>query len=147
MTGMARPHTRRECGCGFRRCGRGGVVGDAPGGAAARPRVPSASHGVRCRRHVPGHRPRDLAITPDGSRLIYVGNGGTQLFIRALDALEPVAVFTGEPSASVRLARWTVDRVLRRQLVEESGDHGRANSIPGGRREQQPFSRRDMGTQ
>jgi serine/threonine-protein kinase len=27
-----------------------------------------------------------------------VGNGGTQLFIRALDALEPVAVFTGEPS-------------------------------------------------
>jgi serine/threonine-protein kinase len=40
---------------------------------------------------------RDLAITPDGSRLIYVGNNGTQLFVRALDALEPVAVFTGAP--------------------------------------------------
>jgi serine/threonine-protein kinase len=26
-----------------------------------------------------------------------VGNGGTQLFVRALDALAPVAVFTGTP--------------------------------------------------
>jgi serine/threonine-protein kinase len=50
---------------------------------------------------------RDLAITPDGSRLIYVGSrgtpggaqtqGGTRLFVRALDTLEPVAVFTGSP--------------------------------------------------
>jgi len=40
----------------------------------------------------------DLAITPDGSRVVYVGNRGTQLFVRALDALEPVAVFTGAPS-------------------------------------------------
>ncbi len=40
---------------------------------------------------------RDLAITPDGSRLVYVGNAGTQLFVRALDALEPVAIFTGTP--------------------------------------------------
>ena len=40
---------------------------------------------------------RDLAITPDGSRIVYVGNRGTQLFVRALDALEPVAVFTGAP--------------------------------------------------
>jgi serine/threonine-protein kinase len=29
--------------------------------------------------------------------VIYVGNNGTQLFVRALDALEPVAVFTGAP--------------------------------------------------
>ncbi|MGZ9093093.1 MAG: protein kinase domain-containing protein, partial [Rhodoplanes sp.] len=40
---------------------------------------------------------RDVAITPDGSRLIYVGNRGTQIFVRALDALLPVAVFTGGP--------------------------------------------------
>ncbi|MGI8423531.1 MAG: protein kinase domain-containing protein, partial [Chloroflexota bacterium] len=40
---------------------------------------------------------RDLAITPDGSRLIYVGNQGTQIFVRALDALAPVAVFNGSP--------------------------------------------------
>jgi serine/threonine-protein kinase len=38
---------------------------------------------------------RDLAITPDGSRVVYVGNRGTQLFVRALDALAPTAVFTG----------------------------------------------------
>ena len=40
---------------------------------------------------------RDLAITPDGSRIVYVGANGTQLFVRALDTLEPVAVFTGAP--------------------------------------------------
>jgi serine/threonine-protein kinase len=40
---------------------------------------------------------RDLAITPNGSRIVYVGNRGTQLFVRALDALAPVAVFTGTP--------------------------------------------------
>jgi eukaryotic-like serine/threonine-protein kinase len=42
-----------------------------------------------------GWNDRDLVITPDGSRLIYVGNQGTQIFVRALDALAPVAVFTG----------------------------------------------------
>ncbi len=42
-----------------------------------------------------GWNDRDLAITPDGSRLMYVGNQGTQIFVRALDALAPVAVFTG----------------------------------------------------
>jgi serine/threonine-protein kinase len=42
-----------------------------------------------------GWNDRELAITPDGSRLIYVGNQGTQIFVRALDALAPVAVFTG----------------------------------------------------
>jgi Protein kinase domain/WD40-like Beta Propeller Repeat len=40
---------------------------------------------------------RDLAITPDGSRVVYVGNGGTQLFVRALEVLEPAVVFTGSP--------------------------------------------------
>ncbi len=35
-----------------------------------------------------------LAIAPDGSRVVYVGNNGTQLYVRALDALEPVLVFT-----------------------------------------------------
>jgi serine/threonine-protein kinase len=42
---------------------------------------------------------RHLAITPDGSHLIYVGNRGTELFVRALDALEPVSVFARLPSA------------------------------------------------
>jgi hypothetical protein len=44
-----------------------------------------------------GYNDRDLAITPDGSRLIYIGNRATQIFVRALDALSPVAVFTGRP--------------------------------------------------
>ena len=42
---------------------------------------------------------RELAIFSDGSHVVYVGNRGTQLFIRALDTLEPVAVFTGTPRA------------------------------------------------
>lgn len=37
---------------------------------------------------------RNLAITPDGLRVVYVGNNGTQLFVRALDALDPVAIAT-----------------------------------------------------
>ena len=31
---------------------------------------------------------RELSISPDGSRIAYVGNSGTQLFVRAMDALE-----------------------------------------------------------
>ena len=58
-----------------------------------------------------GWNDRDLAITPDGSRLIYVGNQGTQIFVRALDALAPVAVFTGRVARVVRFPRWTVDRI------------------------------------
>jgi serine/threonine-protein kinase len=38
---------------------------------------------------------RDLALTPDGTRVVYVGNNGTQLFVRALDALEPVGIAGG----------------------------------------------------
>jgi serine/threonine-protein kinase len=40
---------------------------------------------------------RPVAITPDGSRLVYVGNQSTQIFVRALDALAPVVVYTGSP--------------------------------------------------
>ena len=39
---------------------------------------------------------RDLVISPDGSRVVYVGNNGTQLFVRGLDALESVAITTGQ---------------------------------------------------
>jgi eukaryotic-like serine/threonine-protein kinase len=37
---------------------------------------------------------REIALSPDGRRLVYVGNNYTQLFVRALDALEPVALAT-----------------------------------------------------
>jgi serine/threonine-protein kinase len=37
----------------------------------------------------------ELAITPDGSRVVYVGEGGRRLFVRALNQLEPVTIATG----------------------------------------------------
>ena len=40
---------------------------------------------------------RDLAVTAGGTHVVYVGNNGTQLFVRALDALEPVAIASGAP--------------------------------------------------
>jgi eukaryotic-like serine/threonine-protein kinase len=36
-----------------------------------------------------------LALSPDGTHIVYVGTSGTQLFVRALDALEPVAIAGG----------------------------------------------------
>ena len=41
---------------------------------------------------------RDVAITADGSRIIYVSSDNTRLLVRAVDALEPVTVFTGTPN-------------------------------------------------
>jgi serine/threonine-protein kinase len=41
---------------------------------------------------------RDLALTPNGKHVVYVGDNGTQLFVRALDALEPVAITRGAVS-------------------------------------------------
>jgi serine/threonine-protein kinase len=38
----------------------------------------------------------DFAITPDGSRVVYIGNNGTQLFVRPLDAVEPTLLMKGE---------------------------------------------------
>jgi serine/threonine-protein kinase len=38
---------------------------------------------------------RDVAVAPDGSRIVYVGNNGTQLFVRALDSLEPILIASG----------------------------------------------------
>jgi len=35
-----------------------------------------------------------LAITPDGSHVVYVGNNGTQLFVSAVDRLEPTPLVT-----------------------------------------------------
>ena len=43
---------------------------------------------------------RNLAITPDGTHVVYVGNNGSQLLVRALDALEPVAIARGQLQAS-----------------------------------------------
>ena len=37
---------------------------------------------------------RSLALTPDGSRIVYVGNNGTQLFLRRFDQLDETAIVT-----------------------------------------------------
>jgi serine/threonine-protein kinase len=39
---------------------------------------------------------RDLTITPDGSRLVYVGANGTTLFVRPLDQLEATPLVRGD---------------------------------------------------
>ena len=38
---------------------------------------------------------RDLAITPDGSRIVYVGSGGVEILMRSLDHIEPIVVASG----------------------------------------------------
>ena len=40
---------------------------------------------------------RTVAITPEGSRVVYLGGGGRSVFVRPLDALEPVRLYTGAP--------------------------------------------------
>ena len=68
---------------------------------------------------------RDLAITPDGSRVVYVGNNGRELFVRPLDALEPMSLFTGAPRAPFVSpdGQW-VGFSRRHKRPEKSGDHG-----------------------
>jgi tRNA A-37 threonylcarbamoyl transferase component Bud32 len=38
---------------------------------------------------------RDVAITPDGSRVVYVGRGGGELLVRSLDQIEPISLARG----------------------------------------------------
>ena len=39
---------------------------------------------------------RDLAITPDGSRVVYVGRGGAEILMRSLEQVEPIVVARGQ---------------------------------------------------
>ena len=54
--------------------------------------VPSGTAALTIPRSGSGQRA--MAITRDGSHVVYVGNLGTQLLVRALDSLDPVAVYT-----------------------------------------------------
>ena len=70
-------------------------VGTAWQTQAAPPRIsrmPIASSGAAA---VTPNGARSLTITPDGARVVYVGNNGTQLFVRPLDQLDPTAITTG----------------------------------------------------
>ena len=54
---------------------------------------------------------RDLAITPDGSRIVY--RGANQLLVRALDQLEPdVPERSRRAAGPLRVARWPVGGVF-----------------------------------
>jgi serine/threonine protein kinase len=66
-----------------------------------------------------------LAITPDGTRVVYVGNKGTQLFVRRLDRDEPTPLATGIPS-TVFLSpdgQWVgfSDRAMLRKVALSGG--------------------------
>jgi eukaryotic-like serine/threonine-protein kinase len=45
---------------------------------------------------------RDLALSPDGTHVVYAGNNGTQLFVRALESLEPVAIASAGSGIGIR---------------------------------------------
>jgi serine/threonine-protein kinase len=84
---------------------------------------------------------RDVAITPDGSRVIYVGNRGSQIFVRAGAGGGVYRL----AARAVRLPRWAMDRIRgRHRRVEESGDHRRTGGHAGAARWRSP--RRDLGT-
>ena len=50
---------------------------------------PSSSEAVSI-----GGSDRDIAVTPDGTRIVYIGNSGTQLFVRSLTQFQPAALLS-----------------------------------------------------
>jgi serine/threonine-protein kinase len=63
---------------------------DQPSAPARTSRLTFATSGVEA---VTANR--TLAITPDGSRVVYIGNHDTQVFVRPLDRLESTVIATG----------------------------------------------------
>ena len=86
----------RHVGRGAHRRRRPDVV-RADGAADTDRAAAHLAHDDRIVGHGGGHsqRHRSLAITPDGTRVIYVGNNGNQLFVRPLDRLDPMPLVTG----------------------------------------------------
>ena len=90
---------------------------------------------------------RDLALSPDGTHVVYVGNSGTQLFVRALDALEPVAIASGGALRGPFVSpdgQWV--GFLRHQQHPEGRDHGRPADHARPPRRQSPAARRGRPT-
>src|SRR5262249_44667096 len=84
---------------------------------------------ARFRLALPGVRDdlgQSLTITPDGSKLIYVGDRGRRLYVRPMDSLESVEIATGviltQPSVSPN-GQWVsfVDESTRLRKVPTSG--------------------------
>ena len=78
---------------------------------------------------------RDLAITPDGTHIVYIGAGttGAQLFVRALDQLEPTPlVGLGSPRArsSRRMDNGSASSTLVLPRHAQEGGHHRRTGPP-----------------
>ena len=79
-------HVARRRGDGWQRClVRGALRRAAP--RVAPPHHPAERGGDVCRRDG-----RGLAITPDGTRVVYVGANDTALFVRPLDQLDATSL-------------------------------------------------------
>jgi eukaryotic-like serine/threonine-protein kinase len=69
---------------------------------------------------------RELAITPDGSKVIFVGDRGRRLYVRSLDALDPVEIATGVVLGQTAISpdgRWVsfIDESTKLRKVPISG--------------------------
>ena len=112
------------------------VIGIAAGSSlwiATRPSLPRvqrfsvASTGTAALR-INDEAGRAIAITPDGTRVIYIGIGATQILVRSLDQLEPAAVATSSGLRSVFVSpdgEWV-------GFVEDSGQILKKVAITGG---------------
>ena len=118
----------------------------APWRAAAPPRVTRTTITTSGRSGADDQRLRSRpgALTRRDTRRL-CRQRRTQLFVRALDALEPVAIATGErPARAIRLAGWPVGRLhRRRQRASESHDHRRP--ADHARQPRRHCPRRDVG--
>ena len=115
------------------------VVGAAVGTAVWLATRPTAAHVTRFALSPTGAaalsvdpQSRDLAITPDGTHIVYKGTGttGAQLFVRALTQLEPTPlVGLGTPRAPFFSpdGQWIgfVDSGMTPRHAQEGGDHRR----------------------
>lgn len=86
-----------------------------------------------------------VAITRDGSRVVYVGNRATQLFVRALDVLESTPLFTGTVVTMPFVStddQWIgfSDSGMLTKVAVTGGPAFPLTTLDGGR------SRRDLGT-
>jgi serine/threonine-protein kinase len=80
---------------------------------------------------------RYLALSPDGTHVVYVGNNATQLFVRAIDALEPLAIATGAGLRAPFISpdgQWVgfQDGALLRKVAISGGPPITVASIGGG---------------
>ena len=63
------------------------VPGSAPAGVTRLMIAPSLAEAAT----VTGYS-RDVAVTPDGTRVVYMGGNGSAIFVRALDQVEPIRI-------------------------------------------------------